>query len=525
MAESQAEPRQQEDPTQQLVEGSVGPMPLKGTLTEINPVQDTGSFVVQPGKPVYRTKPSGGKQAAEETFPRPFGPYELLEEIARGGMGVVYKARHVSLDRIVALKMILEGQMSAEAVERFHREAKAAAALDHPNIVPIYDIGEGEGRHYFTMAYIEGGSVKGLVQTAGPRPFTEAAALTAAIADGMAFAHQRGLIHRDLKPDNILLDHQGRLRITDFGLAKLVQADTGLTASGIILGTPAYMSPEQALGGKREITPAADIYALGGVLYFLLTGKPPFRGLTITEVLWQVMQEPPEAPHLQNPLIPKELEQICLKCLEKDPARRFPSAAALAGALRAWAAQHATSDTEKVLPGHDDWPASSPGNQGWKGTATNIHLESTAEIAAGDSRSNPKAGSARASGGRRLIYWGVLIFLSMALPVLGVWYFLNNRQPADPVNENVPVTQVAEFLDTTTEDFPIDFQIIGGDYPTVNGVMQIPLGSQGALFHQSGQCGSGCLYWRLGLQANGEMVQLIPLDGEPIPILQKRRRL
>jgi serine/threonine protein kinase len=270
-------------------------------------------------------------------LPAPFGDYELLEEIARGGMGVVCKARHRELQRTVALKMILDGSLnSEEARERFRREARAAAALDHPNIVAIHDIGTHEGRCYFTMALVDGPSLKRSVQSGGVPAPAEAVRLMLAVTEAVAFAHEHGIIHRDLKPENVLIDPQGRPRVTDFGLAKRAgPEDPALTAAGEVIGTPAYMPPEQAAGDLAAVGPHTDVYSLGGILYFLLTGQPPFRGKSATEVLAQVILGEPTPPRQLNPQAPEVLEAICLKCLQKDPNKRYSSSAALAEELRA----------------------------------------------------------------------------------------------------------------------------------------------------------------------------------------------
>ncbi|HEY5915430.1 MAG TPA: protein kinase [Verrucomicrobiae bacterium] len=267
---------------------------------------------------------------------RCFGDYELLEEVGRGGMGVVFKARQLSLNRVVAVKMLLHGSFSSpEYVKRFHAEAEAAAGLQHPNIVAIHEIGMVEGLHFFSMEYVEGPS---LAQIAcdSPLPAPRAARYVESLARAIHYAHERGILHRDLKPSNIILDASGQPRITDFGLAKRLSGDSDLTLSGQVLGAPAYMAPEQAAGKRANVGVPSDVYALGAILYFLLEGRPPFAAETLPEILVRVQTQPP-AP-LLNAAIPPDLKAICLKCLKKDPGSRYPSASALAEDLRRWLA-------------------------------------------------------------------------------------------------------------------------------------------------------------------------------------------
>ena len=267
--------------------------------------------------------------ASDFTRIRYFGDYEIIREIARGGMGVVFQARQTSLNRPVALKMILAGQLANETdVRRFYTEAEAAANLDHPGIVPIYEVGQHESQHYFSMGFVEGKSLSQRLAE-GPLPAREAAELMVKVAEAIAFAHQRGVIHRDLKPANILLDQNGNPRVTDFGLAKKIQGDSGLTGSGQIMGTPSYMPPEQAGGKRGEVGPAADVYALGATLYALVTGRPPFQAATAMDTILQVLSDEPVPPRRLNAALPRDLETICLKCLEKEPGKRYASAAAL----------------------------------------------------------------------------------------------------------------------------------------------------------------------------------------------------
>lgn len=275
---------------------------------------------------------SGSQPIDDVSRPLDFGDFELIGELGRGGMGIVYKARQKSLDRLVALKTTLSSRSSSALdVARFRFEAEAAGRLDHPNIVPIYGAGEHGGMPFFSMKYVSGGTLaehRDKVRT----EVRQAAALMAKVARAVHYAHQRGILHRDLKPGNILLDLQSEPMVADFGLAKTVDAQEGLSASGAIVGTARYMAPEQA-SGERGLTTAADVYSLGAILYELLTGRPPFNADTVYETLRQVIEQSPPAPQTLNPAAPPDLEAICLKCLEKKSEDRYASAAVLADDL------------------------------------------------------------------------------------------------------------------------------------------------------------------------------------------------
>jgi TolB-like protein/tRNA A-37 threonylcarbamoyl transferase component Bud32 len=265
-----------------------------------------------------------------------FGDYELLEEIGRGGQGVVYRARQKSLNRTVALKVISHGHWASEAhLRRFRVEAEAAARLEHPCIVPIYEIGERDGACYFSMKRVEGGQLDEVVRRE-PMSIRRATELIAKLARTMQFAHERGIVHRDIKPGNVLLDKNGEPHLTDFGLARLVETESTVTRTMEVLGTPSYMAPEQAAGQTAQLTRAADIYALGAVFYQLLTGQPPFAGDTTYETIRLVLETEPRKPRLWNSKVDVDLETICLKCLEKDPQRRYSSALELAEDLERW---------------------------------------------------------------------------------------------------------------------------------------------------------------------------------------------
>ena len=269
-------------------------------------------------------------------LPCRFGDFELLEEIGQGGMGVVYRARQISLNREVAMKMILKGRLASEAdLKRFQAEARAAAKLDQPGIVPVYEVGEYDAQPYFCMKYIKGRTLSEMLAT-GPLTARDAAQVVAAVARAIHFAHRHGVLHRDLKPSNILLDSKGNPHITDFGLAKQVSDAVSLTKTGAVLGTPTYMAPEQAAGARGQVGPASDVYSLGTILYHTLTGHPPFQGDSPVDVVLKVLEQDPVPPRVVNPTADRDLEMITLKCLQKPPDLRYESARALADDLDAF---------------------------------------------------------------------------------------------------------------------------------------------------------------------------------------------
>jgi eukaryotic-like serine/threonine-protein kinase len=321
---------------------------------------DAGAFLEQTAIQAAHTAPlapsrsSGDRKGGNKRrHARRFGDYELIEEIARGGMGVVFKARQIRLNRLVALKTIIGGTLASPTmVGRFRREAEAAGNLEHPNIVPIYEVGEHHGEHYFSMRLIEGGSLEQrIADYAVPDPHagdaprsrsgmaarqTRIARLLSTVARAVHHAHQRGILHRDLKPANILIDANGEPQVTDFGIAKLLAGDGSSLQSLAVIGTPSYMAPEQAAGAAKQLTTAADVFSLGAILYQLLTRRLPFQGATPVETLQKVMGDEPVAPRTLNRAIDSDLETICRKCLSKDPYRRYGSAEALADDLDRW---------------------------------------------------------------------------------------------------------------------------------------------------------------------------------------------
>jgi predicted Ser/Thr protein kinase len=424
---------------------------------------------LQAAGPGPDTVPSAAPPS-REALPRSFGDFELLEEVARGGMGVVFKARQRSLNRTVAVKMILHGALAApDSLRRFEMEARAAAALDHANIVPVHEFGHEGGRPFLVMPFVEGESLGALVTNRGPRPWPEAVALLLPVAEAVRHAHQAGIIHRDLKPENVLIDRQGRPRVTDFGLAKHL-GDAGPTRDGQIMGTPAYMAPEQAFGDSRHVGPEADVYGLGGILYFLLTGRPPFAGKTMSEVLLKVVSEPATSPRSLNPDIPAAVETVVLCCLEKEPESRFPGVPALLDALR-------------VVAGEP--PAARP-------AAPRGRVEDMLTAIRKDPPERPPAG--KAAGAATAVRWpkapsrrllALLVLAALALGAgIGVWkkpdWFVgpeagpstSEGQPKDvgPANEVVDIPEPSRY------DFPLKVELIGATRRP-DGVFEMPRGT------------------------------------------------
>jgi serine/threonine protein kinase len=320
--------------------GAAPPSPSEQSVTHVEPPpepqrQRPGETLTHVDRP---QTPAGGMATQvgsvppiQPGLPPPrFGEYELVAEVARGGMGVVYRARQLKLNRVVALKMILGGRLaSADDLVRFRTEAEAAAGLQHPSIVQIHEVGEIEGQHFFSMQFIEGTTL-GQRVAQGSLPGRDAARHVRQIARAVHFAHQRGILHRDLKPSNILIDARDEPHVTDFGLAKRLSGDPGHTRTGSILGTPSYMAPEQAGGRIKDLGPWTDVWALGAILYECLTGRPPFRAETPMDTVMQVLENEPVPPRLLNTKVDPELETVCLKCLEKDRRRRYQTAEELA---------------------------------------------------------------------------------------------------------------------------------------------------------------------------------------------------
>ncbi len=300
----------------------------KGLADQLSDEKDTARLSNEQG-----TNPSTG----QSTLPRRFGKYELLERLGKGGMGVVYKARHVDIGHVVALKLILSGPYAApQDLERFRAEAKAVARLNHPNIIALFDYGEYDGQPYFTMELVTGGTLAARLAVPQPMPERTVVELLQTLAQAVQVAHKNKIVHRDLKPENILFRADGSPVISDFGLAKLLDATDGPTATQAIVGTASYMAPEQAWGKPGKNKPAADVYSLGAILYELLCGQPPFRGANKIEILEQVRTKEPIPPTRVRPGVSGQLETICLRCLEKRPSQRYESAAELAEDLGRW---------------------------------------------------------------------------------------------------------------------------------------------------------------------------------------------
>lgn len=297
-----------------------------------------GVFTETPGKADESERVTGKKNGTpyKKSTPRSLGDYELLDEIGRGGQGAVYRARQKSLNRTVALKVVSAGHWTTPArLKRFRLEAETAASLDNPNIVPIYEVGESDESCYFSMKLVEGPPLDQLVRRE-LFPIRRTVELIAKLARAVHYAHQRSVLHRDIKPGNILIDAKGEPHLTDFGLARLTETESTVTRTIETLGTPSYMAPEQALGNNTQLTSATDVYGLGAVLYHLLTGHPPFAGGTTYDTIRLLLETEPRHPRLWNPKIDRDLTTICLKCIEKDPQRRYPTALALAEDLNRW---------------------------------------------------------------------------------------------------------------------------------------------------------------------------------------------
>jgi len=314
-----------------LLKAALGNFPDASVAGGVDPgCSDTPSAADEKGAPNNKKSARAAELLGE------LGDYELLEEVGRGGQGVVFRARQKSLNRTVALKVVSLGQWASKAhLKRFRLEAEAAARLEHPGIVPIHEVGERDGSCYFSMKFIEGGQLDEVAKRE-PMPIRRAAELIAKVARTVHYAHEHGILHRDIKPGNILLDAKGEPHLTDFGLARLVESESSVTHTLDVLGTPSYMAPEQAVGNNAAVTGVTDVYGLGAVLYQLLTGQPPFAGGATYETIKLLLDTEPKQPRLLNPKIDRDLSTVCLKCLEKDPKRRYSSAVALAEDLERW---------------------------------------------------------------------------------------------------------------------------------------------------------------------------------------------
>lgn len=469
---------------------------------------------------VIRGTPSAPTINEKAGAPDSFGKYELLGEIARGGMGVVYKARQHGLDRLVALKMILGTGINHETAQRFLQEARAAAALDHPNVVPIYDIGETGNLPYFTMALIDGPNLRGFVDAQSTVPIAMAVSLFAQVVAGVAHAHKHGIIHRDLKPANVLIDKDGRPRVTDFGLAKRATTDSQLTATGQVVGTPQYMAPEQARDSK-DVGPPADVYALGAILYFLLTGRPPFLGESFTDLLIKVVTDTPVPPRQLRSDVPAEIDALCLRCLAKSPSDRFADADALAEALAPIADQY-------VMPSASLTPslariglsrASKPSLPALPSNKTEPDLSAPAASAPLLTNSAtamlPTAAPPKPNRKPLLIGLGVVVVL-----LLGVIGYLATRDKKDEVAKQEPPAPVTptetpkekiEWPAVTRADFALAVDPPANITKDADGALQLTAGKPMTLRLKADH---NCHILVLQIGPSGEATCLFPNDHE-----------
>ncbi|MEC8389211.1 MAG: serine/threonine-protein kinase [Planctomycetota bacterium] len=308
----------------------------KDELTELWPLVMLTEMAGENASPVDEKAAAKENELTEKQLPTTFGDFELIEEIGRGGMGVVYRARQQSLGREVALKLILLDHLASETDRaRFYAEARAAAKLEHPHIVPVYDLGDVQGRPYISMKLIEGSTLSSQLQN-GHMDGKSAAKLLIPLCQAVQYAHENSVLHRDVKPSNIMINHEGQAFLTDFGLAKDLRETPTLTRTGAVVGTPAYMPPEQASGQKPTLDPTSDVYSLGAVLYHMITGQPPFVGRTGLETVLMVMEQDPPSPRSLTRGLDRDLEMIILRCLQKPPDLRYASASALEQDLNAY---------------------------------------------------------------------------------------------------------------------------------------------------------------------------------------------